>query len=244
MLKTVLVKGEGTTSLKNGDNDMRCIIVSAGFVGDLGLFAGMIAPDTRVICADGGAKHVADLGFVPDVIIGDMDSLKPRLLLAFTRQGSRIKQYPTAKDETDTALALTEALADAPDEIIILGALGTRFDHALANVHLLRMAAEKGVQTKIIDPYNEISLITPRMPGAFKGLPGEVFSLLPLTEEVQGITVTGARWPLEDDSFYIGLPYGVSNEVLREEVKISVKSGLLLLIRVREEGDMLCRCGS
>lgn len=216
---------------------MRCVIISAGLIKNMKWLAKMLRGDVKVICADGGANHVADLGFVPDLIIGDMDSVKTRTLLAFTRQGSKVKQFPTEKDETDTALALAEALADAPDEIIILGALGNRFDHVLANVHLLKMATERGISTKIVDKNQEISLVTKRMPAVFFGEYKETFSLLPLTEEVTGITVTGAKWPLRNATFYIGKPCGVSNEVLDGKVGISIASGLLLLIRVWEDED-------
>ncbi len=217
---------------------MRCLIISAGNLEDQALLGKLIDSNTKVICADGGANCLADFGFVPDVIIGDMDSIKPQNLLTFTRQGSRIKQYPTMKDETDTALALMEALSDTPDEVIILGATGNRLDHTLANVHLLRMAAEKGVSACLIDAYQEIRLITRRTPVSFFGIPKEVFSLLPLSEEVTGITVTGAKWSMRNQNFSLGHPYGVSNEVLGGKVGISVGSGMLLFIRVREKGDM------
>ncbi len=220
---------------------MRYLVISAGSLEDQALLTKLIDHNTRVICADGGANYLADFGIVPDLIIGDMDSIKIQNLLTFTRQGSRIRQYPTVKDETDTALALMEALSDTPDEVIILGATGSRLDHTLANVHLLKMAAEKGVPARIVDAYQEISLITKRTPASFFGIPEEVFSLLPLSEEVTGVTITGAKWSMRNQTFYLGYPYGVSNEVLGGKVGISVVSGMLLLIRVREKGDMIAR---
>ncbi|KJS16612.1 MAG: hypothetical protein VR69_08505 [Peptococcaceae bacterium BRH_c4b] len=220
---------------------MRCVILSGGSAGDLNWLAGILRQDDRIICVDGGADYAAKLGLIPDVIIGDMDSLDSSTLLNFSRLGSVINTFPAAKNETDTLLAMAEALAGMPDEIIVLGALGTRFDHSLANVHLLVMAVEKGVRTKIVNQYNEISLITPRESAVFEGHHGEIFSLLPLSGEVIGVNVTGVRWPLRDALFVIGNPYGVSNEVAAGRVEISITSGLLLLIRVDERGEMCCR---
>ena len=220
---------------------MRCVILTGGSAGDLSWLAGIFRQGDRLICVDGGADCAARLGLIPDVIIGDMDSVDRSTLLKFSRLGSAINKFPAAKDETDTFLAMAEALAGMPDEIIVLGALGTRFDHSLANVHLLVSAGERGVRTKIVNQYNEISLITPRGPAVFEGYPGELFSLLPLSGEVIGVNVTGARWPLRDAVLDTGNPYGVSNEVAAGSVEISIASGLLLLIRVDERGEMCCR---
>ncbi|GBF34057.1 thiamin pyrophosphokinase [Desulfocucumis palustris] len=220
---------------------MRCVILSGGSAGGLDWLAGVIRRGDRVICVDRGADYAAKLGLLPDLIIGDMDSLDSQTLLDFSRRGAEIKTFPAEKDETDTTLALAEALAGQPDEVVILGALGTRFDHSLANVHLLRLAGDKGVPAKIINQFNEISLVTPGEPAILKGLPGETFSLLPLTAEVTGVNVTGARWPLRDAVFSIGNPYGISNEVAADRVEISITSGLLLLIKINERGEMNCR---
>lgn len=215
---------------------MRCVIITGGTVTDLQWLARVIENDDRVICVDGGTKYAAALGLVPDVIVGDMDSADRGELNRFARLGSIIKEYPVEKDDTDTALALAEALSGRPEEIVILGALGTRFDHSLANVHLLRTALDWGVKARIVNEYNEISLVAPHCPAVVEGEPGELFSLLPLTGEVVGVNVRGARWPLENATFSIGNPYGVSNHLASRRVEVAVGSGLLMLIRVSEMG--------
>jgi len=212
---------------------MRCVIITGGTVEDLGWLGGVIKKTDRVICVDSGAKYAAALGIVPHMIIGDMDSLDRRELQRLAALGAVVREYHPEKDDTDTALALAEALTQRPGEIIIAGALGTRFDHSLANVHLLRVALDRGVRARIISEYNEISLVAPHVPAVVDGRPGDLFSLLPLTEEVTRVNVKGARWPLENAAFRIGNPYGVSNRLAGEQAEISVASGLLLLIKVR-----------
>ncbi|HHW07001.1 MAG TPA: thiamine diphosphokinase [Clostridia bacterium] len=211
---------------------MRSIILTGGQVENLAWLSEIIHADDDLICADGGARYAAALGLVPRVIVGDFDSLAENILQSFLQKGCMIKQHPVAKDDTDTALALEEALAGNPSEIIILGGIGTRFDHSLGNVHLLRVAYEHGVPARILTEYNEISLVAPNQPATVTGKPGQLFSLLPLTAEVTGVEVTGARWPLHDAAFTIGRPYGISNELVQREARISVAAGLLLLVKV------------
>jgi len=211
---------------------MRCVLLTGGTVDNLQWLAGMLAQADQLICVDSGAEHAVALGFVPQVVVGDMDSIDPTLLASFQRQEVCIKKYPAEKDDTDTALGLAEALASHPDEIIILGATGTRFDHTLANVHLLRVALEHQVLTRIVNEVNEISLVAPQQPAVVEGAPGAVFSLLPLTEKVTGVCVKGARWPLQDATFSIGNPIGVSNRLSEDKADICLATGLMLLIRV------------
>lgn len=220
---------------------MRCVILTGGTVDNLSWLAGVLKKDDRVICVDGGSRYAAALGIVPHVIVGDMDSIDREKLNSFSGQGAVIREYPADKDDTDTALALAEALAGKPDEIVILGAIGTRFDHSLANVHLLRVALDHGVPARIVNRYNEISLVAPHRPAVVEGEPGDLFSLLPLTERVTGVYVQGARWPLRDATFVIGNPYGVSNRLAAGRAEISIASGLLLLIKINERGEMSCR---
>lgn len=213
---------------------MRCIILTGGSAGDLNKLHEIISVDDTIICADSGARIAAALDIVPHMVVGDFDSLSENEITNFAKKGIILKKYPPAKDDTDTALALAEALALKPGEIIIIGALGTRFDHSLANVHLLRTAFEKGIKARIIDEQNEISLVSPRETVVINGRPGDLFSLLPLTTEVTGVNVKGARWPLENATFTIGNPYGVSNRLAANRVEISITTGLMLLIKVME----------
>ncbi|SFG24880.1 thiamine diphosphokinase [Desulfotomaculum arcticum] len=217
---------------------MRCVVVTGGSAGEASWLAEMIKPEDRVICVDGGARYIDSLGIVPDMIIGDMDSIDRGLLDKFKKLGSVIKEHPAEKDDTDTALAVAEALAGKPGEIIILGALGTRFDHSLANIHLLAVAREQGVRARIVNEFNDISLVSPGERTVVEGAAGELFSLLPLTAKVTGINVTGAKWPLRDAEFVIGNPYGISNRLAADRAEITIDSGLLLLIKINQRGEL------
>ena len=217
---------------------MRCVIVTGGNAGEINWLAKIIKPGDQVICVDGGARNIAGLNIVPDLVIGDMDSIDPGLLDSLKKLGAVIKEHPADKDDTDTALALSEALAGKPEEIIILCALGTRFDHSLANVHLLVAAREQGVRARIVNEYNEISLVSPGEQAVVEGEVGELFSLLPLTAQVTGINLTGAKWPLSEARFVIGHPYGISNRLAADRAVLTISSGLLLLIKINKRGEV------
>jgi len=185
------------------------------------------APET-ILCADGGARYAHALGLVPDLIIGDMDSLEDELLQCFEEKGAAIAAYPVRKDETDTQLALTRALAMNPEEILIFGAMGRRLDHTLANLGLLMIGLEKDVPIKLADEECEVFV----MAGAatVRGEKGQTVSIFPWGGEARGITLEGFEYPLEDANMNLARPCGISNRLTDEEGRIRVDEGCLLII--------------
>jgi thiamine pyrophosphokinase len=182
-----------------------------------------------VICADGGTGHLRPLGLTPSVIIGDMDSIDEGDRDYFDFRGTTIVAYPAAKDETDTELALMYAFDLHPQEIWIVGALGGRIDHALANVSLLVAAARRGVPTRIVDGDCEIFVVTGKV--TVEGERGQTVSLLPLSSVVTGLTLDGFEYPLQDGILEVGRPMGISNTLAAAQGTISVHAGYLLVVR-------------
>ncbi|MGZ3607253.1 MAG: thiamine diphosphokinase, partial [Syntrophales bacterium] len=165
------------------------LVVAGGEIRDLAFFRSKIyeLKPAEIICADSGAAYLRAIDMVPNVIIGDMDSLSPDMLEYFKERGSRIIRLPEDKNETDTQLALECAFDVVPDEIYVFGAFGTRIDHTLANVSLLALGLKKGVQIKLIDEWCETFVVSHEY--AIEGEPGQTVSLLPLSDMVTGITV-------------------------------------------------------
>jgi len=110
--------------------------------------------------------------------------------------------------------------------------LGTRFDHSLSNIHLLRKALEAGIPCRIIDERNIIMLTDSGLTVQANGFP--YVSLLPLSLDVTGITLTSFRYPLEEASLRIGQSLGISNELTGSEGHIRIRTGLLLVIQSRD----------
>ncbi|MBM7855544.1 thiamine pyrophosphokinase [Desulfohalotomaculum tongense] len=212
------------------------VIFAGGEIQDYQALKKLIPDKSYIICADGGTRHARAMGLIPNLIIGDMDSVQLELLNYYQGKGTVICYYPTEKDEVDTELAIREAVKAGSKEILLLGATGGRLDHTLANVHLLVAAAKLGVRGTIIDEQHRISLVTPQLPGEIKGETGDLVSLIPLTSEVTGVFSTGLKWELVDRSFNIGHPFGISNELTGSTAAITVREGILLMIRVWNKG--------
>ena len=123
-------------------------------------------------------------------------------------------------------------MASSPSEIIIIGALGTRFDHTLANIHLLRKACTQQMPCSIVDDHNEIRLTDSSMQVSTSGF--RYISLLPLTLEVTGVTLEGFQYPLNDATLTLGKSLAISNELTSTIGNIRIKSGLLLVIHSKD----------
>ena len=206
-------------------------VVSNGAIRDTGFLADQIirSDDPVIICTDGAAERMREIGRVPHMIVGDMDSIREETLSYFEGKGSRIVKYPERKDETDTQIALECAFEMAPERIRIFGALGGRIDHALANIALLVMCEERGIDAKIVDEECELFVISDSC--VIDSRKDETVSLLPLSTDVRGITLDGFEYPLTGATMAIGVPYGISNRLIGTRGTISVESGYLLVIR-------------
>ncbi|MFD1954753.1 thiamine diphosphokinase [Paenibacillus thailandensis] len=186
-----------------------------------------------LIGADKGAYFLASQGFRMNAALGDFDSVEEEQLALVRASSDTVSPCdPVDKDYTDTELAFRLALGMKPRHIKLLGATGTRFDHTLANVHLLSTALDEGVEASIIDEHNRIS-ITGRSMSVEKSEFTHV-SLLPLTERVTGITLTGFRYPLCDATLRIGQSLGISNVLDGDSGLIELREGRLLVIESRD----------
>jgi thiamine pyrophosphokinase len=172
-------------------------------------------PPDLVVCADGGCHHALRLGLIPGTIIGDGDSGGSATL-------------PAEKDMTDMEACLVHALQSGADEIALLGATGGRLDHFLGNIGLLERAGGKAF---MLDAGHEIRAIGNRPYTIGPPHRCRYFSVIPLDEAVKGVTITGAKYPLQDADLYRNATVGVSNEPLEgQPFTVTVKSGRALLV--------------
>jgi thiamine pyrophosphokinase len=182
-----------------------------------------------VVAADGGAATALAFGFQPDVVVGDLDSIAAAVLADLRLRGVPIETYPRDKDATDGQLAIERALQVQPARLWLLGFLGgPRLDQALAHVFFL---ARLGTPAVILDERNECMLLLPGSEHAWPTEPGEVVSLIPLTDDVTAIHTQGLRWPLDGERLHLGDTRGVSNEPIAAEARVSIEHGQLLVTR-------------
>ena len=119
-------------------------------------------------------------------------------------------------------------------KITILGALGKRMDHAIANIHILKDALEANIHCQILDRYNRIYLINKSIQLEKDKVYGKYVSLIPLTSTVEGLTLTGFKYPLNNYTLPIGTSLGISNEIIDNTAHIEMKNGILIVIESRD----------
>lgn len=206
----------------------RVLIFTGGRLGKWALER--IGAGDYLIGADRGAAFLIRHGHRPDFVVGDFDSVSAEELEEIRRASREVQECDAIdKDYTDTELAFNFALSRNPGEILLFGALGTRFDHSLANVHLLRKALDAGIPCAVIDEYNEIRLTDSRL--AVRKSRYDYISLLPLSERVTGVTLEGFQYPLDGATLTIGQSLAVSNRFAGDTGMIRIASGLLLVIQ-------------
>jgi thiamine pyrophosphokinase len=181
-----------------------------------------------VIGADGGATAARQYGYIPTLIVGDFDSLHEPLQ-DFLDQGSQFIRAKVEKDETDTELAIQNALKLGASHITLLGALGgERIEHEMANIFLL--ADFLPVPIRIIDGPSCCWLIQGPGSTTIQGQKGDLLSLLPLTMDARGIRTQHLYYPLQGETLHFGKPRGISNVLTEEQAEVSLEQGLLLVI--------------
>lgn len=194
--------------------------------------------DDYVICADGGYPYARREGIIPDVIIGDFDSadfdfIESDLKRSGLGGSCGIVRIAVEKDDTDTLFCLKYGMDQGFDEFFILGGLGGRLDHTMANLQTMSHAVDHGKTIWILDGKNRATL---RKPGRLtvKRLEGHKLSLFSFSEYCEGVSIKGVKYPLENYRLDHSFPLGVSNEFAGEAAEINHTAGKLLIILSRD----------
>jgi len=207
---------------------MRAVVISNGNIEDKAFYDEYLKTASFVICCDGGANVAYKYGFLPDLILGDFDSVDKDVLEYFRNKNVEILEFPREKDKTDTQIAVEYLAERGFDEIVMLSCTGKRIDHVLANITLLYYLLERNIKGFIVDKNNIITMIKDRI--KIEGKKGHILSLLPYTKIAKGISTKGLYYSLKDGSMEFGNPYGVSNVIIEDEATVEVKDGVLLVI--------------
>ncbi len=189
----------------------------------------------NMIAVDRGLEMLYALNIVPNHVVGDFDSVSTSILQFYQKNPQIVfHKYNPEKDNTDTDIALKLAIELNSSTITIMGALGKRMDHALANIHILKEALEIGIPCEILDSYNRIYLVKENTQLVKDKTYGKYISFLPLTTTVKGITLKGFQYPLNNASLSVGLSLGISNEIVEDMATIELKEGILIVIESRD----------
>ena len=204
----------------------RCVIVGGADINNYGFIREKLSADDYVVFCDSGLKHLEQLQVKPGLIVGDFDSHENPHLDVETIV------LPCEKDDTDTVYAVKEAISRGFDDFLLIGVAGARLDHTLGNVSILLYLDSLGKKGFIIDDYSEMEIVSDKPVSICDRY--AFFSLLNITGCAKGITITGAKYPLDGGEISCEYQYGISNQVLPGETAVvSVKCGKLLLLKVR-----------
>ena len=210
----------------------RIIIFANGEIPRLENARFLLQADDYIICADGGARHALELGLTPNLVIGDMDSIDKQQWQKLKNAGVPIELFPRDKNETDLELALDRAIELEPKVLLIIGALGGRLDQTFGNTALLSDARLSAVDVRLDDGVEEIFFC--RDQEEVRGRSGDIVSLIPWGNPVQGVQTQGLKWQLHSETLFPERTRGISNEMTSEVASVKIESGLLLVIHRRE----------
>lgn len=202
----------------------KCIVFSGGEIknyNNLKIDKG----GAYVICADAGYKHAVNLGIVPDLLIGDFDTLEH-----VPENVCEVIRLIPEKDDTDTMAAVRQGILRGCTDFTLYGALGGRLDHTFANLQVLSFIKSQGFNAQIISDNEIITLIENESINITKKN-GYTLSLFCFGDECTGVTEKGVKYPLDNATLCGSYPLGVCNEITDVSADISVKCGKILIIQ-------------
>ncbi len=183
-----------------------------------------------IVGIDGGARHALAEGIRLDLLLGDFDSLEGEIISKLTASGTVIQRYPVQKDATDTELALQLAVKSGVKEVVVVSGLGDRLDHSLANLFLLGKYATQ-VTLTWVTAFGRLYYLSETSPEFSAKLPPDrVFSIIALSNCLEGLSISGAKYPLNRFCLNFGSTVGVSNQSMGGLLEVKIDRGLGVIV--------------
>ena len=219
----------------------RAVIFANGQLPDIEAARSLLQANDYLIAADGGANHLMKMGILPEIVVGDLDSVDEDTLFELTSAEVDIEQFSEDKDETDIELALHYAVELRPSAILIIGALGGRLDQTLANLSILTDPMLPKIDIRLDDGVEEAFFCRASAANGgqaeVRGRSGDTVSLVPWQAPVAGVATEGLGWPLFGETLYPDKSRGISNVMLADRAFVRIRSGLLLIVHRRSLED-------
>lgn len=208
------------TALTGSKNMKKCVIFAGGT--DFGA-APAVSSEDFVIAADGGYSACVKRGIIPDLAVGDWDSLGD------TKINCERVDLPVDKDDTDTLAAIRIGIERGFREFHILCGTGGRIDHTIANMQCLVFLAKRGKRGFLYDDGSVVTAVSEgeiRFAASARGGVG-VFAA---EGTAYGVTIEGLKYTLDNAVMTADFPVGVSNSFIGQESVVAVKKGTLYVV--------------
>ena len=183
-----------------------------------------------MVAADGGARFALAAGIVPDLIVGDMDSLGEDLAREIERRGAELERHPVRKDKMDGHLAVLAAKERGATAAEFVCAVGGRVGAVFALPHILLAAERLGLRSSVVADWGRM-LVVEAGSRTMEGAAGDSVSVFPLAGPATGVTLEGMGYPLTNATLEPGDTLGFHNELVGGEAEVSVDGGALLVIQ-------------
>ena len=208
---------------------MRAAIFLNGFPDPPDLLRSVAGRADLVVAADGGARYALDAGVVPDLVVGDMDSLGEAGAREVAERGALLERHPVRKDKMDAHLAVIAAGERGATDVDLVCATGGNLSSVFAVPHILLTAERMGLRATMRASWGQVFVLETGT-RTVSGDPGDSISIFPLTGPAAGVTLEGFSYPLEDARLEIGDTLGFHNELVGGAGRVSVEEGSLLVI--------------
>ncbi|MEW8972774.1 MAG: thiamine diphosphokinase [Tissierellaceae bacterium] len=207
---------------------MKGLIISSGYIKEHNLLKKMVFEHDYIVCADGGVDHLMNIGEIPNAVIGDLDSISDKGLKFIQDNDVEVLKFPVMKDKTDTELAILHILDKGIDRLTLMGVTGSRLDHTMANILLLKKLHEKGIDARIVDDNNIIYIANERM--EVEKREDYNISIIPINDDGIVVSLIGFLYPLNKKYIEFASTLGISNCIVEDFGTILIHRGKALVI--------------
>ena len=190
-----------------------------------------------LIAADRGLTFLERHGIVPELVVGDFDSVQDGYVEQYllSHPEVEVQEYSWEKDWTDTEIAARSAVERGCKRVDLLGVTGTRIDHMMGSIQLLAMLSEMGVTGRILDPYNRITMHRESFRIQKEDQWGKYVSFFAWGGDVCNVTLSGFHFPMKDGRITSSRTLTVSNQIEEESAEVTFSKGMLLMVESKDD---------
>lgn len=208
-------------------NKKNAILISNGDIIELDRLKEMGNKSDFILSADGGTDYCLKASLMPNMVIGDLDSISKESLSLIREKKIPLAKFPTKKDATDTELSVDYLIQEGFKDITLVGSTGSRMDHTLGNIFLLNKLHKNGIKARIIDRTNEIYLVDDEI--ELEKEDKSFVSIIPISNTGAILTLEGFEYELKEHKISFSSTQGISNKIIENKGHIQVHEGICLV---------------